>query len=267
MRLIFFLVVIFTFSCQNPPEENEYNNDEYENRDMKKLGLIGGTSWHSTIEYYRYINESINNHFGDNTNPPLMIYTMNQAQVHKYQLENNWAGIADMLVEGAQRLQDAGMEKVMFCANTPHKVYEQVQQRLDCPILHIADATADYINTKGIKKVGFLGTKYTMTEDFITKRIMGKGIAVITPEHPEVVEELHRIIIEELTYGKILPKSKEYVLDVIQSFVAEGVEGVILGCTEFPLMIDEADLQIPIFNTTIIHAEAGVSFILKDWKG
>lgn len=231
---------------------------------MKTLGLIGGTSWHSTIDYYRYINESVNEHFGNNTNPPLLVFTMNQAQVHKYQIENNWSGIADMLVEGGKRLQNAGAEKVMFCANTPHKVYEQVQKKLHCPIIHIADATAKKIKKRGIKKIVFLGTKYTMTEDFITKRIANKGIEVLTPKEPEVIEELHRIIIKELTYGKIIPASKKYVLHIIQSFIKQGANGVVLGCTEFPLMIEDNDLQIPIFNTTEIHAKAGVNFILED---
>jgi len=234
-------------------------------KNMKTLGLIGGTSWHSTIEYYRYINESVNKHFGNNTNPPIIVYTINQAQVHKFQNENNWSGIADLLFEGGKSLQDAGAEKVMFCANTPHKVYEQVERRLSCPLIHIADATAQNINKRGIKKTCFLGTKYTMTEDFITQRIAKNGIEVLVPKQSEVIEELHRIIIEELTYGKIIPESKKYVLDVIQSFVGQGAKGVILGCTEFPLMVDETDLQIPIFNTTNIHAQAGVNFILENY--
>lgn len=233
---------------------------------MKTLGLIGGTSWHSTIEYYRYINESVNEYFGNNTNPPLLIYTLNQAQVHKYQNENNWTGIADMLVEGGKSLQNAGAEKLMFCANTPHKVYEQVQRQLNIPILHIADVTAKNIKKRGLKKVLFLGTKYTMVEDFMTQRIADMGIEVLTPTKPKVIEELHRIIIEELTYGKINPESKKYVLGVIELFEKQGITGVILGCTEFPLMIHEKDLQIPIFNTTKIHAKAGVNYILEDFK-
>jgi len=235
-----------------------------ENEKMKILGLIGGTSWHSTIEYYQYINASVNEHFGNNTNPPLMVYTVNQAKVHKYQIEKNWSGIADMLVEGGKRLQNAGAEKLMFCANTPHKVYEQVEKQLNTPIIHIADVTAENIKEQGINKVCFLGTKYTMTEDFITKRIIDQGIEVLVPTDPVEIDELHRIIIEELTYGKIMPESKQYVLEVIQSFVDQGAKGVILGCTEFPLMIDETDLSISLFNTTKIHATAGVNFILKD---
>ena len=262
-HLVFLLLVIFS-SCQRPSTEVKYDAIQIENNKMKSLGLIGGTSWHSTIEYYRYINESVNKHFGNNTNPPLLVFTMNQAQVHKYQIENNWSGIADMLIEGGERLRNAGAEKVMFCANTPHKVYEQVQKQLDCPIIHIADATAEKIKKQNINKILFLGTKYTMTEDFITKRIASKGIEVLTPKKTEVIEELHRIIIKELTYGKIVPESKKYVLDIIESHIKQGVKGVVLGCTEFPLMIKDIDLEIPVFNTTEIHAKAGVDFILND---
>ncbi|MFK7972525.1 MAG: aspartate/glutamate racemase family protein [Bacteroidia bacterium] len=231
---------------------------------MKTLGLIGGTSWHSTIEYYRYINQYVNDHFGDNTNPPLMVYTLNQANIHRYQRANNWEAIADMLIDAGQRLQRAGAERLMFCANTPHKVYEQVSQALYLPIMHIADATAHAIEDQGIDSVCFLGTKYTMTEDFVTNRIASHRIAVLCPEEKAVIEELHRIIQEELTFGKILPQPKQYVIDVIASLAEKGAKGVVLGCTEFPLMIHAEDLKIPIFNTTEIHALAGAKFILKD---
>lgn len=265
MPKLFYLFLIILLGCQNVKEETKSDTTIMADKNMKILGLIGGTSWHSTIEYYSYINESVNEHFGNNTNPPLMVFTMDQSKVHKYQIENNWNGIADMLIEGGKRLQDAGAEKLMFCANTPHKVYDQVEKQLSTPIIHIADATAENIKKQGIKKVCFLGTKYSMTEDFITQRITNNGIEVLVPIEPQVIEELHRIIIEELTYGKIIPESKVFVLNVIHSFIEQEVEGVILGCTEFPLMLNESDLQIPIFNTTAIHAKAGVNYILKDY--
>lgn len=264
MRLFILPLLFILINCQNPNSEVKNQMVIMTDNKMKILGLIGGTSWHSTIDYYSHINESVNNHYGNNTNPPLMIYTMNQAQVHQYQIENNWSGIAHMLAEGGKRLQSAGAEKLMFCANTPHKVYEQVNKQLSTPILHIADATAAAIKKEGINKVCFLGTKYTMTEDFITSRIEKNGIKVLVPNKPEIVEELHRIIIEELTYGKIIPSSKKYVLNVIQSLVDQGAEGIILGCTEFPLMIDKSDVQTLLFNTTEIHAQAGVEYILEN---
>ncbi len=231
---------------------------------MRTLGLIGGTSWHSTIEYYRYINQYVNNYFGDNTNPPLLVYTLNQALIHRYQLESNWRGIAELLIQAAQSLQKAGAEELMFCANTPHKVYEDVLQAVDLPILHIADATANAIHNAEIKSVCFLGTKYTMTEGFVMQRISDNGIKVIPPQKESTIEELHRIIRDELTYGKIIKGSKAYVVDVIQSLADIGAEGVVLGCTEFPLMIKGNDVPIPVFNTTKIHAQAGAEFILSD---
>lgn len=152
---------------------------------------------------------------------------------------------------------------LMFCANTPHKVYQQVQAELEIPILHIADATAKEIIQKGLQKVCLLGTKYSMIEEFIKDKLAQHRLLVLTPSHMETITELHRIIQEELTYGKILPKSKAFVMKEIQSLVDMGAEGVVLGCTEFPLMIQGKDLQIPIFNTTQIHAQAGVDFILS----
>ncbi|MCB4798087.1 aspartate/glutamate racemase family protein [Neotamlana laminarinivorans] len=231
---------------------------------MKTLGLIGGTSWHSTIEYYSAINQSVNDHFGNNTNPPLLVYTLNQAEVHRFQIENKWDSIAHMLTQGAKSLRNAGAEAVMFCANTPHKVYNQVQEQLDFKVIHIADVTAQAIQKKGIKKVCFIGTKYSMQETFISQRLKENGLDVLVPESESVINELHRIIIEELTYGEIKEESKAYVISVLNGLIDKGAEGVILGCTEFPLMIFKEDLSVPIFDTTKIHAMSGVEYILGE---
>ncbi|WP_323756245.1 aspartate/glutamate racemase family protein [Roseivirga sp.] len=229
---------------------------------MKTLGLIGGTSWHSTVEYYRDINQAVNEHFGDNTNPPLLLFNLNQSLIHRYQIEGNWGAISDMIIDAGKRLQLAGAEALMCCANTPHKVFNTVSATLEIPMLHIADATAQAIKRQGINKVCFIGTKFTMEADFITSRIGQSGIEVLVPEAPEVIEELHRIIQKELTFGQIEESSKQYVLDTINRMVSQGAEGVILGCTEFPLMISESNLNVPIFNTTHIHSQAAVDFIL-----
>ena len=229
---------------------------------MRKLGLIGGTSWHSTIEYYRHINQAINAHFGNNTNPPLMIYTLNQAKVHKHQIDGQWTAIGDMLIEAANSLERAGADELMFCANTPHKVYDYVGQHIQKPIIHIADATAIAIKSQGIGKVCFLGTRYSMTEEFITQRIADNNIEVVVPDQEKDITELHRIIQEELTYGNVLQESKKYVISIVNDMIENGAEGVVLGCTEFPLMLTQEDLKIPIFNTTTIHAQAGVNSIL-----
>ena len=230
---------------------------------MKALGLIGGTSWHSTVEYYKFINQYVNEHFGDNTNPPLLVFTLNHALMRKYQGTANWEAIANDYIQAANRLQRAGAEALLFCANTPHKIHPEVSHHIEIPILHIADATAQAIHATGVKKVGFLGTRYTMQEPYITNRIAAHGIEVEAPKTEQVIVELHRIIMEELTYGKLNHASKNYVLQVIQNLINEGAEGIVLGCTEFPILIQEKDLDIPIFNTADIHAKAGADFILS----
>ncbi|MEO9802518.1 MAG: amino acid racemase [Reichenbachiella sp.] len=230
---------------------------------MRILGLIGGTSWHSTAEYYRNINQSVNDYFGDNTNPPLLLFNLNQSLVHRYQIEDKWEKIADLIVDGGLRLQKAGAESLLLCANTPHKVFEIVEDQLSIPIIHIADATARVIKRQNLSSVCFLGTKFSMEEEFITSRISKYDIDVLVPPDSKTIEELHRIIQKELTYGEIIMSSKKFVLDFIKSMINSGAEGVILGCTEFPLLITQADISIPIFNTTEIHSKAATEYILN----
>lgn len=229
---------------------------------MRTFGLIGGTSWHSTIEYYRIINQSINAHFGNNTNPPLIIFNQNQALIHELQEKNKWNEIASLFVDAAKRLEQGGASALLFCANTPHKIFEKVESKINIPIIHIVDATSNEIINKGLKKVCFIGTKFSMEEDFIRNRFIKNGVDVITPQHKSDIIELHRIIHEELTYGKVNLNSQSFVLNIIQSMIEQGAEGVVLGCTEFPLMIDGSDLSIPIFNTTEIHSKAASHYIL-----
>lgn len=228
---------------------------------MRTLGLIGGTSWHSTVEYYSSINQSVNEHFGDNTNPPLLLFNLNQSLVHQYQREDKWDEIANMVIEAGRRLQNAGAEALILCANTPHKIFDSAERELNVPILHIADATAEPIKLQEVKKVCFLGTRFSMEEDFVTGRIARNNIEVLTPD-AETIVELHRIIQQELTFGKIIPSSKTFVLNSIKAMCTQGAEGVVLGCTEFPLMIGEDDLEIPVFDTIKIHANRATAYIL-----
>ncbi len=230
---------------------------------MRRLGLIGGTSWHSTAEYYRNINQAINDHFGDNTNPPLLLYNLNQSLIHQHQVADQWDKVADLIIDAGHRLEAGGVESIILCANTPHKVYEIVTQKLKAPIIHIADATAAAIKANGLKKVCFLGTKFSMEEVFITGRIAQNSLEVLVPTSNAEIVELHRIIQKELTFGKIITSSKQYVLDAIKGMSDQGAEGVVLGCTEFPLMINSNDITLPIFNTTEIHSQAAVDFILS----
>ena len=264
-KYIYIVLFIGLTAYVNPYKNEELSTEklEMDQQQMHTLGLIGGTSWHSTLDYYSAINQAVNDYFGNNTNPPLLVYTLNQAEVHRFQTENKWDSIANMLTNAALSLNKAGAESVLFCANTPHKVFNAVQDQLDFPVIHIADATAQAIQEEGLKKVCFIGTKYSMQEDFITGRIEDNGLEVLVPEDEQVIDELHRIIIEELTYGVIKPESKTYVLGVLNGLINEGAEGVILGCTEFPLMIFQDDLNVPVFDTTKIHSQSGVDYILN----
>lgn len=229
---------------------------------MRMLGLIGGTSWHSTIEYYRYINQAVNRHFGNNTNPPLLLYNMNQCAVHELQRAGNWDEIAALVSEGARCLQKGGVDGLIFCANTPHKVFDQVKGNARVPILHICDATSKAILASEISKVGLIGTRFTMEKSFMIDRFAVNGVEAIVPDSGDTVRELHRVIQEELTFGKVEPQSKRFVMQVIDSLIKRGAQGVVLGCTEFPLMFASGEIGVPTFNTTELHAKAATDFVL-----
>lgn len=230
---------------------------------LRKLGLIGGLSWHSTLEYYTYLNQTINDHFGNNTNPPLVLLNLDQYRMHQLQKSDQWDTIAAMLIEACDHLYKAGVSAAMFCANTPHKVYHDVQRHSIIPILHIGDAIGAAIRKKGLRKVGLIGTIFTMEEPFIGKILKDKyDVDVMVPDQKEDREKLHTIIQKELSLGILKPETKKYIVDQIAILESNGAEGIILGCTEFPLIIGQNDLEIPVFNTTLLHAQMGVDFIL-----
>lgn len=227
------------------------------------LGLIGGTSWHSTVEYYRYINQAINDYYGNNTDPPLIIYNLNQREIHDLQLADRWDKIADLYSDAAIKLRSAGAQAILFAANTPHRVYPQVSRRIGMPVLHIADATGEAIQRAHLTKVGLLGTRYTMEDGFILQWLKEHyGIETLVPTSRPVRDELHRMIQNELGLGIFKPTSKRYVLDQIEELRQRGAQGIILGCTEFTLIISQRDVRIPAFDTTRLHAQMGVDFIL-----
>jgi aspartate racemase len=230
---------------------------------MKELGLIGGTSWHSTLEYYRYINQEVNDLYGSNTNPPLVLYSLNQNEIHALQLSGHWDRITDILSEAAMKLRAAGAQAVMFCANTPHKVYADVSRRTGIPILHIADAVGVAIQRAGLAKVGLIGTKYTMEDGFMQQWLREHyQVEVLVPTSAAARTELHAIIQKELSMGIFKPATKRYVLEQIEELRKRGAQGVILGSTEIPLIVDQADVQIPVFDTTRLHSLMAVDFIL-----
>jgi len=231
--------------------------------DMKTLGLIGGTSWYSTVEYYRYINKAMNDAYGNSTNPPLLLYNINQQRMHDLQAKNQWDEIADLLADAAMRLHAGGAQAVLFCANTPHKVYVQVARKTGIPILHIADATGAAIRKNGLKKVGFIGTRITMDDGFIADWLKERyEIETLMPDSAGARQELNRIIQEELSMGIFKPESKKYVLRQIEELRKRGAQGIVLGCTEFPLIIKAADVTVPVFDTTLLHSQMAVDFIL-----
>jgi len=231
--------------------------------EMKTLGLIGGTSWYSTIDYYRYINEAVNDAYGNSTNPPLILYNMDQQKIHELQAQGQWDEIAVLITETARRLRAGGAQGILFCANTPHKVYAQVARNIDLPILHIGDATGLAIRNSGLKKVGLIGTLYTMEDGFMADWLEKHyGIETLVPSSGPARKELHRIIQEELSRGIFKPKSKKYVLQQIEELKKQGTQGIVLGCTEFPLIIKPSDVSIRVFDTTRLHSQMAVDFIL-----
>jgi aspartate racemase len=230
---------------------------------MKTMGLIGGMSWQSTLEYYRIINETTNERLGGSHSARCILYSVNFAEIGKLQADGKWDELTRLIIKAAQRLERADAEFIVICTNTIHKLADDVQKNVNTPILHIVDAVAEKIAEKGFSKVGLLGTKFTMEEDFYKKRLKEKyDIVVIIPDKEER-ETIHNIIYNELCLGKITGTSKEKFIKIIKNLNANGAEGVILGCTEIPLLVKDEDVDITLFDTTKIHAKAAVEFALR----
>jgi aspartate racemase len=229
---------------------------------MKTIGLIGGTTWVSTIEYYRIINQTINEKLGGVHSAHCILYSVD-FEDSIINFGKNWDQITKSFIEIAQKLEYSGANFILICANTLHTMYDEIQNNIEIPILHIVDVTAEKIVEKGLKKVGLLGTKYTMQGEFYRKRLKEKfNIETIIPE-PEEKIFIHSVIIDELTHEIIKQSSKEEYIKIIKNLISNGAEGIILGCTEIPLLIKEKDVDTHIFDTTKIHALAAVEFALK----
>lgn len=229
---------------------------------MKKFGLIGGTSWHSTVEYYATINRLINEHHGDNTNPPLRIVSLNQKQIHDFQRADDWDAIADVFVKAALELQAIEVEGIALCASTPHKIHDRLCASLSIPVLHIADAIGATLEKAGLSTVGLIGTRFTMSEDFIQGRLARQyQVETIVPTAPEQSEIQDRIY-HELSVGVFDEGTRRFFLQVIDSLVARGARAVILGCTEFPLLLKGAESPIPMIDSLQCHCEAISRYIL-----
>ncbi|MDF0709172.1 aspartate/glutamate racemase family protein [Flagellimonas okinawensis] len=227
---------------------------------MRTLGMIGGTSWHSTIEYYRLINESASERIGQWSNPPLIIHSINIEVMR----EQNKEKINATYLDTANKLQSAGAEAIIICANTPHMAYEHVQPQIDIPILHIADATGQAAQKQGLKKLGLLGNRPTMTGDFIPKILRNNyRMETITPEG-DAINQAHGYVSKELTQGIFSDQAKRFFLDQIVLLKERGSDGIILGCTELPLLLEQSDVNIPTLATTDLHAQMAVDFIFGE---
>jgi len=230
---------------------------------MKTIGLIGGLSWESSKEYYRIINETVNERLGGLHSAKCILYSLDFAESREIQQTKGWDELTKILIDAAQRLEAAGADIVLICTNTMHKSVPEIQREIHVPVLHIADATAEKVLGKGLKKVGLLGTKMTMEEDFYKGRIRERfGIDVLVPDKDER-DFIETVIIDELCVGKMNAASKKRFKQLIGKLVENGVEGIILGCTEIPLLIKQEDVNVPIFDTAEIHAKAAVEFALK----
>ncbi len=221
---------------------------------MKTIGLIGGMSWESTVTYYQVINETIKRELGGLHSAKILLYSVDFDEIEKYQASGEWDKSADVLSDAAERLEKAGADFIAICTNTMHKVVPQMKERIGIPIVHIAEATADILKEHGITTVGLLGTKYTMTQDFYKDKLIEAGIRVIIPDDDDV-ETVNAVIYDELCLGNIIPASKDKYLEIIRKLEDVGAQGVILGCTEIGLLVNQKDVELPVFDTTLIHAE------------
>lgn len=228
---------------------------------MKTLGLIGGMSWESTLLYYRLINEGVRDALGSLRSAPVLLYSYDFEQIRDMQYAGRWDAAGESLAQTARLLEAGGADGLIICTNTMHKVADAVSSATNIPLIHIADCTGTRIAEQNISCVGLLGTRFTMEEAFYVSRIRAAGIDVLIPDASEV-GEVNSIIYDELCQGVIREDSRRRYQDVIARLAARGAQGVILGCTEIGMLVGPADADIPLFDTTAIHAQAGVRFVL-----
>lgn len=229
---------------------------------MKTIGLIGGMSWESSATYYQIINQTIKEELGGLHSAKSILYSVDFQEIEHYQANGDWDKSAEVLSNAAISLEKAGADFILICTNTMHKVAPQIQSKIQIPILHIADLTAEELLKKSIKKVALLGTKYTMEQTFYKNRLTEKGIEVIIPTDDDRAA-VNQTIYEELCLGIISPSSKKKFLEIIMKLSTQGAEGIILGCTEIGLLVQQQDTKVPLFDTTLIHAKSAALYALK----
>lgn len=229
---------------------------------MKAIGLIGGMSWESSLEYYRIVNETVKEKLGGLHSCKCLMYSVDFAVIEALQHQNKWDELTKLMIEAAQNLKHGGADFIVICTNTMHKMAPEIEHATGLNVLHIADVTGAAISKNQIQKVGLLGTRFTMEGDFYKKRLKDNyDIEVIIPEDTDR-QIIHDIIYNELCLGVIKDDSRQKYIDIINKLCANGAEGIILGCTEIPLLIKQSDVLIPVYDTTKIHAESAVDFAL-----
>ena len=230
---------------------------------MKTIGLIGGMSWESSAAYYKIINETVRDRIHPLENAQSLMFTVNFHEIERLQHAGRWDDLGKILEDAALRLEAGGADCVVLCTNTMHKLSSWIENAVSIPLIHIADATAKQIKTRGMKKIGLLGTGFTMEQDFYKGRLTEKyGLEVIVPDKANR-DIVHRVIYDELCAGKIEHSSKLEYVRIMQDLIAKGCEGIILGCTEIMLLVGQEDSSVPVFDTTTIHAIAAVDFVLE----
>ncbi len=233
---------------------------------MKRIGLIGGMSWESSIEYYRIINQEINTALGGVHSAKSVMVSLDFGEIETLQMEGDWKEATQIMIRSAREVEKAGADFVLICTNTMHLMAEEVQANIDIPLLHIADATARAIKENNLNTVGLLGTRFTMEKDFYRGRLEKKHkLQVLIPDQTGR-EQVHKVIYEELVQGEILDISRDKYLAVIKSLISEGAQGIILGCTEIGLLVKQSDVPVPVFDTMEIHALAAVEAALGRYK-
>ena len=226
---------------------------------MRKIGLVGGISWVSTIDYYRFINEGVNECLGGLNFAECLIYSLNFGDVQ----DKTWEGSFDLLRNACESLKRSGAEAIVLCANTAHLFADQLQEKIALPIIHIGTETAKAINATRIKNIGLLGTVFTMEKDFYIKKLEEHGLNVLVPSKKETRDYIQFTLKEELGRGVILEETRAQYIQIINDLIKGGAEGIILGCTEIPMLIKQDDFEIPVFDTTKIHCEAIVDYMLS----
>lgn len=230
---------------------------------MKTIGIIGGLTWLSTLDYYKLLNQMMNDKLGGVSSAKIILYSVEFAEIKMLTQAGQWDGIAAIMCNAAKKIEKAGADCLLIGANTMHKIADEIQASVKIPVIHIAEETAKEISLKQLKTVALLGTKYTMQLDFYKNKLMDKNIAVMIPDNDADIEFINDAIYNEMGKGIFLRETKERFINIIDALIKRGAEGIVLGCTEIPILIKQEDSSVPVFDTTNIHARAAVTFALN----